>query len=878
LGPPFSRFREPLLLPAIGLALGIFVCAQYPVPELSLLVATAAFGGLLLVCALVPQARRLARILACLMLAALGAARYSRQVHARTPVVDAESSEIVLISGCVVDPPVLHSPGDRSRFLLELDHKAIAQVSLYIREGDEPPPIHYGERIEFEGRIRGIRNFRNPGAFDFARYMGRRHIYWNVTARTDTKIERTGACGNPLEAAIFRLRGAIEERIERLYPDDAYARAMMAGILIGQTSSLEREWTDEFRRTGTYHALVVSGMHFTSLAFLMLFAFRLFSAGPTTRLVAGLFTGWLYTALCGWSAPVVRAAGALTLFLIGQWMFRRIRLLNGLAAVAILYLLWDPGQLFEASFQLSFAAVAALSALAEPFLEGTSNPYSGALKLIDKKGRDFRLTPAAAEFRVEVRLLVETIALWTRIPFDWVLKPFTALWRLGFAAWDLLAVSFVMQIALTIPMAIYFHRVTWTGLTANLMVVPLMTVAVPAGLAAVATGWSVPAAIAQWCVTASSRIAWWHVRVADLHFERRIPDTPIWPLILVFIALVLSAILFRLSQGQRRWLARKECAGTLKTASNDARALRFPGCYLGAFSIAAIASIWLVVVDFPAPPRTGELTLTMMDVGQGDSILLDFPDGKRMLIDGGGLLQFGKRSQKARLDTGEDVVSPYLWRERIGKVDVIASTHAHEDHIGGLPALLENFGPSELWTGALPAQAGETWKRVEETAKRLGIRIVKQRAGPSTNWGGAHIQVLAPLPDYEPASTARNNDSLMLAIQYGQRRFLMTGDAEKQVETQLAAAGNLQPVDVLKAGHHGSRTSSTAEFLDAVQPRVALVSAGFENQFRHPHPAVLRTYAERGIQVLRTDQHGLIRVRTDGRNLEFHTPATTPDY
>jgi competence protein ComEC len=848
LGPPFSRFREPLLLPAIGLAAGIFMCAQYPVEEQPLLVATAAFGGLLATCALLRQARRMVPVLACLTLATLGAARYS---HAKTPVVEAESGEIVLIAGCVVDPPVLHSPGDRSRFLLELDHKAIAQVSLYIRDGDEPPPIRYGERIEFEGRIRAIRNFGNPGAFDFARYMGRRHIYWNVTARTDTRIERVGTCGNPIEAAIFRLRGAIEERIESLYPNDSYARAMMAGILIGQTSSLEREWTDEFRRTGTYHALVVSGMHFTSLAFLMLFGFRLVSAGPTTRLIAGLVTGWLYTALCGWSAPVVRAAGALTLFLIGQWMFRRIRLLNGLAAVAILYLLWDPGQLFEASFQLSFAAVAALSALAEPFLAGTSASYAGALKLIGKKGRDFRLTPAAAEFRVEVRLLAETISLWTRIPFEWVLRPITLLWRTAFATWDLLAVSFVMQIALTIPMAIYFHRVTWTGLTANLIVVPLMTVAVPTGLAAVATGWSVPADLAQWCVTTSSRIAWWHVRVADLHFERRIPDAPVWSFVGVLLALVFSALAFRLSQGRSRWLT---------------------------FSIAALASIGLAVVDFPVSQRTGELTLTMIDVGQGDSILLDFPDGKRMLIDGGGLLQFGKRSQKARLDTGEDVVSPFLWRERIGKVDVIASTHAHEDHIGGLPALLENFRPSELWTGALPVQAGDSWKRVEETAKRLGIRIIPQRAGPVSAWGSAQIQVMAPLPGYEPAAAARNNDSLMLLIQYGQRRFLLTGDAERQVEAQLAAAGNLQSVDVLKAGHHGSRTSSTPEFLDAVQPRVALVSAGFENQFRHPHPAVLRTYAERGIQVLRTDVHGLIQVRTNGRTLEFHTPATTSDY
>jgi competence protein ComEC len=835
--------REPLLIPALALTAGILLdqWLTFQIRPMTFAAGTFAFLFVLSLW----KAPRLRYLTGCLMLAAAGIARHGQLESVSVPVIEAGSREIVLVSGCVVDPPALHSPGDRTRFLLELEPGAIAQVSLYTREGVEPPIVHYGERIEFEARMRPVRNYRNPGAFDFAHYMARRSIYWNASASADARIARKGSCGNALQASIFALRGAIEQRIETLFPGpDAYASRMMSAILIGQGDGLERSWTEEFRRTGTYHALVVSGMHFTSIVFLMALGFRILSAPPLVRLLCGLSIGWLYTALCGWTAPVVRAAGALTLFLIGRWMFRRIRLLNALAAVAIVYLLWDPGQLLEASFQLSFAAVAALGALAEPWMEHTSGVYSNALRKIDKKGRDFRLPPLGAEFRVEVRLLAETLAMWTRIPNAWVLRVLAGLWRAAFAVWELVSVSFVMQIALMIPMVVYFHRMTWTGVSANLAVIPLMTLVVPLGLGAVALNSSILAASARWCLETSAAIVKWHVSLADMHFERRIPDLPVWVLVAASATLLAAAVAFRLLP-------------------------RFRWC---GFSMACAAMLAMALVAFPPVLDGGILEVTVIDVGQGDSILAVFPDGKRMLVDGGGIVSFGRKVSKPRLDTGEDVVAPYLWTRRLDRVDVIASTHAHDDHIGGVPALLENFRPAELWTGAIPAEPSESWKKVEQTARRLGVRV-RRRMGPETlAFGGATIEILAPAKEYEPSpATARNNDSLLFAIRYGSRGILLTGDTEKQVEEQLVASGSLRPIDVLKAGHHGSRTSTTPEFLEALHPRVAIISAGFENQFRHPHPAVLRTLEEHGVQVLRTDVHGMVQIRTDGRWLEVRT-------
>ena len=225
------------------------------------------------------------------------------------------------------------------------------------------------------------------------------------------------------------------------------------------------------------------------------------------------------------------------------------------------------------------------------------------------------------------------------------------------------------------------------------------------------------------------------------------------------------------------------------------------------------------------------LELTAIDVGQGDSLLVVLPRGETILIDGGGRLVYG-RQRKSNLDIGEDVVSPYLWSRGIRRIDLMVATHSHQDHIGGLPAVMSNFRPKELWTGANPPA------ELLALARRLGIPASQKHPAGHFELSGAELEVLAPADDYV-AENRGNNDSLVLRITYGSRSFLLTGDMERAIETRLLAAGANLHADVLKVGHHGSRTSSTQAFLDAVSPSVALISAGFENSFGHPHPDVL---------------------------------------
>jgi competence protein ComEC len=261
------------------------------------------------------------------------------------------------------------------------------------------------------------------------------------------------------------------------------------------------------------------------------------------------------------------------------------------------------------------------------------------------------------------------------------------------------------------------------------------------------------------------------------------------------------------------------------------------------------------------------LEVTAIDVGQGDSIFLAFPDGTTMLVDAGGFPGFTNMAHKPQLEFGEDVISPYLWSRRIRHIDYAVLTHGHSDHMGGLTAILDNFRPRALWVGAEPET--EEWKTIQQHAAADGVNILSlNRASPPIHFGNAQVRVLAPSVDYTPGDKPHNNDSLVLEVTYGSRRVLLTGDAERSVENDLVNSGELCPVTLLKVGHHGSRTSSTEEFLTATTPQFAFISDGYKNQFHHPHPIVLERLNKHKTKILRTDEHGLATFITDGNKVE----------
>lgn len=834
--------REPLFFPALALASGVLFGHLNPRSGPAAPSCWVAASVLLLFPFIRLWTRgegarwaKVVLIAACLSGFSAGLASEKTHHLQRRPRLNAEDGETLLISGCVVNPPVF-SPG-REQFTVALTPTASARFTLNLQDG-ATFPLRYGDRIEATATLRSPRNFGNPGAFNYEGYLAEQGIFWNASVASPGDLHKvSGQCGTRVVRALYDVRSWALARLNALYLEDRPTAALLAATLLGETAGVEKRWTNDFRVTGTYHALVISGQHVSVLATTLLLILRLLYFRRLQALAVAVAACWTYAFVSGFTAPVVRAAGAFSLFLIASYLFRRLRVFNVLAAIAIAYLLFAPHQLFDASFQLSFLSAAAIAAFAVPLIESTTAPLRASVKRFDQQNYAAQVDVEAAGWRVELHLLADTIRQWTGLSKRWTDRLVPPAVHLGTFAAEAVAVSACVQFGLALPMITYFHRLSITGLSANIVVIPLLSAVVPLGFAAVLTGWTPLAALTRWPLLWAENIATWHA-----HFEPayRMAALPLGVALLFAAFLVLLACTARYARRHVLW------------------------------PLAASLVLFATICWQPWNPglTRGTLEVTAVDVGQGDSVFLAFPDGTTMLVDAGGFPGFSNMKRKPQMDIGEDVVSPYLWNRFLKHLDYAVLTHGHSDHMGGLPAILDNFRPRALWVSAEPP-SGE-WNALEARAEADGVEVARLHRGvPDMNFGGARVRVLSPSAGYEPGEAAHNNDSLVLEIEYGQHRVLLTGDAEAAVEAELVAERQLKPVTLLKVGHHGSKSSSTEDFLAAIQPRYAFISDGYKNRFNHPHPTVLARLAEHKVKVFRTDEGGLASFTTDGNRVEL---------
>jgi competence protein ComEC len=278
--------------------------------------------------------------------------------------------------------------------------------------------------------------------------------------------------------------------------------------------------------------------------------------------------------------------------------------------------------------------------------------------------------------------------------------------------------------------------------------------------------------------------------------------------------------------------------------------------------LAAVIAVLPRPVDHPHDA----LLMEAIDVGQGDSLLLITPDGKTLLVDGGG---FGGGPHQAPqdYDIGEEVVSEVLWSRGIRHLDAVALTHAHSDHMGGLPAVLRNFRPAELWVGNNPRFGA--YNDLLDEAASLDVPVRSLHAGDAFPFGPTQVSVLAPFPNYQPGPEPTNNDSLVIRVAYGATSVMLEGDAEAPVEDAMLSEPGLAST-LLKVGHHGSITSTRPEFLARVHPECAVISCGLRNRYGHPRTEVLKELETARVRTFSTDINGAACFQLNGR-------TTTPD-
>src|SRR6185369_8892681 len=276
----------------------------------------------------------------------------------------------------------------------------------------------------------------------------------------------------------------------------------------------------------------------------------------------------------------------------------------------------------------------------------------------------------------------------------------------------------------------------------------------------------------------------------------------------------------------------------------------------------------------------GKLHIDFLDVGQGDSALLTMPDGTTLLIDGGGRPNIdwqktgefdeGEVFERDTRSIGERVVSEYLWARGLDRVDYVLATHADADHIDGLNDIVRNFGVRSAIVGRTPS-GDPGYRRFAETMRQMGVPVERIGAGDALRFGRVTAEVFWPMASRDQLAPSRNNDSVVLRFNFGENFILFTGDVEKEAELAMVSAGLDLRSDLVKVAHHGSRTSSVEQFVEATRPGVAIISVGRSSIFGHPNKDVVERWRAGGAQVMTTGEKGTISVVTDGHSLQLQT-------
>lgn len=730
------------------------------------------------------------------------------------------------ISGQVIESPEIKN--NRLSFVLLAqqveDEGKFISVSgkISVKVLKSIPDISAGDNVWFKSGIRSLRNFNNPGGFDFKRYMSFKGISGTAyVAGDEIRIEKKG---NNIKGKwlIEYARKKFSILIDESVP--AGEAGVMKALIVGDRNSISRQIRDDFNRTGTSHVLSISGLHVGIVAAVSFLFFKtilsycnLFLWNAWTKkgaAILSLFPVIIYGLLAGMSPSTQRAVVMVSVFLISFFVEKDQDAINTLAVAALLILAVHPPSLFMISFQLSFLSVFFI--------------------ILGMNYTIYRKNKKSEEDRKWLHRLQRKIGAF-------------------------FLVSFFATIG-TLPVVMYyFNQISFVGLAANCIAVPLIgSVVVSVGLLAFFI-YPLSSVLSVWLIKAASVILGISLEFikyfANMSFSAVKTITPsvfeiVWYYLFLFIV-------FKILQ---KIGSKKE---TKKSSSVfELIRLRAPFIALIFLIIAGYADVWHWL-DKRFLHK--DLRVAVIDVGQGTSSLLELPGGYNVLVDGGGF------SDNFVFDVGQNIIAPFLWGKKINTVDALVLTHTHSDHLNGLLYIAENFNVKEIWSNG---EAGDSlgYKNFFEIIKKKNIKMQNFediKRGRTIN--GVMFKILYPEAGFmEKKEKWRkgDNSSLVLKTVFGTKSFLFTGDIKARGEAELTrAAGGLLKSTVLIVPHHGSKTSSSEELIDEVDPKIAIISVGWKNRYKFPSPIVLDRYKKRMCDIYRTDENGAVVMSTDGKEL-----------
>lgn len=688
-----------------------------------------------------------------------------------------------------------------------------------------------GDRIVLSGSVQAPASARNFGGFDFGNYLAQKGVHWALTVKGASGVQVNPPDGFSITRLLRwndEIRVQAGRRLERLFPGGE--AGYMKGLLIGIREDLDPERFRDFSRLGLTHILAISGLHVGVYLWALLALCRKLGLTRERAMGIGFWTTPLYVVFTGSSPSVIRSGiTAMT----GLFAARRGLLKDGLSLLGLALtgmLVWNPGYVTDVGFQLSFLVTAGL-------LAGV--PAIG------------RLLP------IRSRLLNGsiTVALTAQL------------------------VSFPLSIY-------YFNQFSLLSLPANLVLVPLISfVVTPLGYAALLLSYIVPYAgeLTAAGVSRLNQLTFWCIEKTDHVPAARMvwPSPSPWWIALYYVLLCLAVGW----AGKLVQLNALERSGILLAANGPYLKV----CCRAGTAIACVMFALLLAYGYSPYRYTerGTGTVAFLDVGQGDAAWVRTPKGRHLLIDGGGTVSFQKEGEewKKRQDpyeVGRKTIVPLLKKRGVHKLDYIILSHEDTDHIGGIPAVLEEIPVGAiLFNGSLKRTPAAD--QLFRAALLHHIPLIPVYQGQK--WaidGSTELAVLTP-PRAEGGlnleADKQNELTVCALLTMNGYRFLFTGDmgtAEEDAFTaQWTGLGNgegaplaaltalLSPVprtDVLKVAHHGSKNSTSADWLEFWKPRLSVISVGKNNTYGHPNPLALERLRDAGSAVMRTDLQGEVQI------------------
>ncbi len=680
------------------------------------------------------------------------------------------------------------------------------RVTVY----DNVPSLRPGEKVRFASIPRGFHNFSNPGCYDYETAMKLKGFVFAASVSDGRRIVPMGKGVLPWPRAMVEwIRRPIRHFLRNTLSDQDMA--LFSALVLGERHLITQDMQEAFSRTGLSHILAVSGLHIGLVAWFSFFIIRgLLSLSyhmnlyTDIRKVAALLTCIPIGVYVSLSGYQISATRAMIMAFAFLWSLILGREKEIWSTLCLSALVILSIQP-EAMFQISFQ----LSFTAVVGLVWLCPPVMRKVSAwLEERLRDAPQMVKTSCFHLASLLLITAVATFFLLPLT----------------------------------TYYFHRISLVSLPANLVAVPILGLCViPSGLlsALLCLMWPDLARAALFLGTGGMHAIMWIVRVLG-----QIPHASIWvptPNTLE-MGMFYGAIL---------------CM-TFMWKSPLARVGLLALCV----AFAADAAYWINRVHF-----NKELRVSFLNVGQGNCALIEFPMGKKMIIDGGGFY-------RDQFDVGKMVVAPFLWSQKISKIDYMVLTHPQADHMNGLRFIAKVFNPEAFWyNGDWVSEPSFLDLMDIITNKNIPI-VIPASKGNGYIISGVSVNMMHLVSEDFPSPQADtlNNRSLLVKLRYGPYSILFPGDIEKGAEKILAQneKHGLRS-DLLLSPHHGSRTSSSEIFLQAVKPRICVISCRGRGRFGFPHTETLNRLSKLGCRVFRTDQHGMVRCTIKGNLLEIGT-------